>query len=80
MEDREYFDNYLDLFVSKGWLQFIEDNQGVLDNLDVRTSKNWDQHIEIKTELEVRELIASFEEGIRLSMEVEEEDDLDDDV
>jgi hypothetical protein len=76
MSDTQYFDNYLDLFVSEGWKQFQEDNQSVLDTLDLKTAKNWDEHIEIKTEIEVRELISSFADGIRYMMEHGEEESI----
>jgi|ETNvirnome_6_100_1030635.scaffolds.fasta_scaffold01082_12 hypothetical protein len=81
IEDDEYNDNYLDLFITEGWKQFIEDNQFILESLDLKEAKNWDDHLIIKTEIEIRERISAFEGDIRdainnQNIEEEEYDDV----
>lgn len=78
VDQAKYYDNYLDLFMTEGWKQYIEDTKEVLDHLDLSRAKDWDSFLILRTEIEVRDNIIGFEEELKLSMDnLKDEEDYD---
>lgn len=68
-ELEKYYENYFDLFMSKGWKQFLEEAQDGYDALDVEKCKDWDSFLVTKTRREQLKNILSFEDLIRTAYE-----------
>ena len=69
-ELQDYYDNYFDLFASKGWKQFIEDmtsNKEVLS--DMMTVKDADELFFRKGQLHVLNTMLKFKETIETTYE-----------
>jgi len=72
-EDKElqdYFESYLDLFLHKGWKEFVEDITGTEETLrDVVTCKTEKELYFRQGQLAIIANILNFENGIRNSYE-----------
>lgn len=65
-ELEKYYESYLDLFVTDGWKNFVEDFQLAADNLsDVRNVATLEDMKLVQGKLDVMDRIINFETGIR---------------
>ena len=68
-EDRKYYDNYFDLFMTDGWKQFKEEITEILDNHRIEDIKNETHLAFTKGERDGLRRVLRFETGIRMAYE-----------
>ena len=64
-ELQEYYEKYFDLFLSKGWKQFIEDVSDAAGEMDIRYVENEAQLKYLQGQLKILDLIVNWEAAIR---------------
>lgn len=67
-EELEYFKNYLDMFDSPGWKQFVQDYMGAKEDMQetaLYQVKNMDELLVMKSRLGFCDQIINFEQQIR---------------
>jgi hypothetical protein len=69
-EENKYYDTYFDLFASKGWKQFIEEIDEILDRHRIEDIKNEAHLAFIKGERDALFRVRRFETGIKTAYDV----------
>jgi hypothetical protein len=64
-EESDYFDNYFDLFSTKGWRQFISEIEDSIDNYSIEDLKDEKHLYTVQGQLQILKRFAWFETGIR---------------
>jgi len=69
-ELEKYYESYLDLFVTDGWKNFVEDFQMAANDLaNIRNVSSLEEMKFIQGKLDVMDRIINFETGIRNTYE-----------
>ena len=69
-EENKYYDNYFDLFATKGWKQFIEEVNEILDRHRIEDIKSESQLSFVKGERDALFRVRRFEQGIKTAYDV----------
>lgn len=72
----KYYDNYLALFDSDGWKQFIEEMQDIYESYDYDACATFENFCRVQSARKQLERVLKFENYIRLLMENEETSDV----
>lgn len=70
---QEQFDNFFEMFRTKGWKQFKEDMKDIYDSYRIENIKDETQLAHIKGERRILNQILRFESGIRTNYELRTE-------
>lgn len=64
-ELQRQYDNYFEMFATKGWKQLVEDLEDILDNFRIEDIKDEVDLANIQGQLKVLKQILYFEDSIR---------------
>lgn len=70
---KEQFDNYFEMFRTKGWKQFQEDMQDIYDSYRIENIKDETQLAYIKGERRILNQVLRFEGGIKTNYDIRTE-------
>lgn len=70
-EDTKYYENYLDLFVTAGWKQFVEEAEDLLDSYEIEKIKDEIDLAFVKGQRSSLLNITRFETGIKNALDME---------
>ncbi len=74
--DRDYFENYYEMFATKGWKQFMEDmREGNEEARNKAFNGGEENFLLIKGGMEITNRLLTFETRIRSTYDLIEEDD-----
>lgn len=73
-EDEKYYENYLDLFLTAGWKQFVKEAQDLIDSYRIEEIKNEQDLFFVQGQINTLTNVINFETGIRNAMDMESED------
>ena len=74
-EDQKYYENYLDLFLTDGWKQFVKEAQDLLDSYEIEDIKDEIDLAFVKGQRSSLLNITRFETGIKNAIEMESDSD-----
>ena len=74
-EDQQYYENYLDLFLTEGWKQFVQEAQELLDSFEIEEIKDGENLAFVKGQRSSLLNITRFETGIKNAFEMESDSD-----
>ncbi len=74
-EDQQYYENYLDLFLTEGWKQFVQEAQELLDSFEIEEIKDGEDLAFVKGQRSSLLNITRFETGIKNAFEMESDSD-----
>lgn len=74
-DEKQYFDNAREMFLTAGWCDFIEDVEGIVETLTLDAADNADDFFFCKGKLEALRVILSYENTVK---EAERLNDIDD--
>ena len=74
-EDEQYYENYLDLFLTDGWRQFVQEAQELLDSFEIEEIKDGEDLAFVKGQRSSLLNITRFETGIKNAFEMESDSD-----
>lgn len=72
-EDNKYYENYLDLFLTDGWKQFVEEAKDLLDSYVIEDIKDEIDLAFVKGQRSSLLNITRFETGIKNAIDMESE-------
>ena len=64
LEEQKYYDNYFDLFSSKGWKQLIKELEDIHSSYQIETLNTIEELHKAKGERETLSRLLNFENGI----------------
>jgi len=70
-EDEKYYENYMDLFVTNGWKQFINEAKELVDSYKIEEIKNEQELFFVKGQINTLMNVINFETGIRNALDME---------
>ena len=70
-EDEKYYENYMDLFVTNGWKQFINEAKELVDSYKIEEIKNEQDLFFVKGQINTLMNVITFETGIRNALDME---------
>lgn len=70
-DDEQYYENYLDLFLTEGWKQFVQEAQELLDSFEIEEIKDGEDLAFVKGQRSSLLNITRFETGIKNAFEME---------
>jgi len=74
-DDEQYYENYLDLFLTEGWKQFVQETQELLDSFEIEEIKDGEDLAFVKGQRSSLLNITRFETGIKNAFEMESDSD-----
>lgn len=74
-EDDKYYENYLDLFLTQGWKQFVQEATDLLDSYKIEEIKNEQELFFVKGQRNTLMNVIHFETGIRNALDMEADSD-----
>jgi len=74
-DDEQYYENYLDLFLTEGWKQFVQEAQELLDSFEIEEIKDGEDLAFVKGQRSSLLNITRFETGIKNAFEMESDSD-----
>ena len=74
-DDEQYYENYLDLFLTEGWKQFVQEAQELLDSFEIEEIKDGENLAFVKGQRSSLLNITRFETGIKNAFEMESDSD-----
>lgn len=76
-EEEVYYETYFDLFSSKGWKQFVDDNTSTYNSFSIEQIKDSEHLSFVKGQRSVLDNIVKFETMIRSAYDtIQEESDV----
>lgn len=72
-DDKKYYENFRNLFLTDGWKQYVEESVEALKLLDLRSCKDWDSFLVTKTKIGMLDTIIQFEVLIKQAEKSAEE-------
>lgn len=73
-EVKEQYDNYFEMFRTKGWKQFIEDMNSIYDTYSIESIVDGQQLAQVQGERRVLNQVLNFEWSIRNNFDMESDD------
>jgi hypothetical protein len=70
-EDEKYYENYLDVFLTDGWKQFIQEAKDLVDSFKIDEIKNEQDLFFVKGQINTLMNVINFETGIRNALDME---------
>lgn len=70
-EDEKYYENYLDVFLTEGWKQFIQEAKDLVDSFKIDEIKNEQDLFFVKGQINTLMNVINFETGIRNALDME---------
>jgi hypothetical protein len=70
-EDEQYYENYMDLFLTKGWKQFVEEAKELIASYKIEEIKNEQDLFFVKGQINTLMNVINFETGIRNALDME---------
>jgi hypothetical protein len=70
-DDEKYYENYMDLFVTDGWKQFINEAKELVDSYKIEEIKNEQDLFFVKGQINTLMNVINFETGIRNALDME---------
>lgn len=70
-EDEKYYENYLDLFLTEGWKQFIQEANDLVASYKIEEIKNEQELFFVKGQINTLMNVINFETGIRNALDME---------
>jgi hypothetical protein len=75
-DEQKYYDEYLEMFCTEGWRQFVNDLQGSIEDLErnaIASLRDEQSLYRLKGRLEALTQMRNFEDSIKASYESEQE-------
>lgn len=73
-EVKEQYDNYFEMFRTKGWKQFVEDMNSIYDTYSIESIVDGQQLAQVQGERRVLNQVLNFEWSIRNNFDMESDD------
>ena len=70
-EDEQYYENYMDLFLTNGWKQFVEEAKELVASYKIEEIKNEQDLFFVKGQINTLMNVINFETGIRNALDME---------
>ena len=70
-EDEKYYENYLDVFLTDGWKQFVQETKDLVDSYKIEELKNEQDLFFVKGQINTLMNVINFETGIRNALDME---------
>ena len=70
-EDEKYYENYMDLFLTEGWKQFIQEAKELVASYKIEEIKNEQELFFVKGQINTLMNVINFETGIRNALDME---------
>jgi hypothetical protein len=70
-EDEQYYENYMDLFLTNGWKQFVEEAKELIASYKIEEIKNEQDLFFVKGQINTLMNVINFETGIRNALDME---------
>ena len=74
-DDEKYYENYMDLFLTNGWKQFVQEAKDLVSSYKIEEIKNEQDLFFVKGQLNTLMNVIHFETGIRNALDMEAGDD-----
>lgn len=74
-DQQQYFDDAREMFLTRGWQDFIEDIEGIVETLTLDAASTSDDFFFCKGKLEALRVVLSYETAVK---ESESQSDIDD--
>jgi hypothetical protein len=70
-EDEKYYENYMDLFLTDGWKQFVQEAKDFFSSYKIEEIKNEQDLFFVKGQINTLMNVINFETGIRNALDME---------
>ena len=70
-EDEHYYENYMDLFLTNGWKQFVDEAKELVASYKIEEIKNEQDLFFVKGQINTLMNVINFETGIRNALDME---------
>ena len=74
-DDEKYYENYMDLFLTGGWKQFVQEAKDLVSSYKIEEIKNEQDLFFVKGQINTLMNVINFETGIRNALDMEAGDD-----